>query len=41
MHGSSIGSDCAGEADQGRLPQKKIDLVNRFNPEWRDLFADL
>jgi putative endonuclease len=21
--------------------QKKIDLINRFNPEWRDLYDDL
>ncbi|MDZ4159416.1 MAG: hypothetical protein U1B80_06475, partial [Anaerolineaceae bacterium] len=21
--------------------QKKIDLINRFNPEWKDLFVEL
>jgi putative endonuclease len=21
--------------------RKKIDLINRLNPEWRDLYADL
>jgi putative endonuclease len=26
---------------KGGSRQKKIDLINRFNPEWRDLYGDL
>ncbi len=31
--------NCAGEADQGRGPAQKLDLIGSLNPEWQDLAA--
>jgi len=37
-----IGEAIAREKQlKGGSRQKKIDLINNFNPEWRDLFEDL
>ncbi len=37
-----IGEAIAREKQlKGGSRQKKIDLINAFNPEWRDLFEDL
>jgi predicted GIY-YIG superfamily endonuclease len=34
-------SCCPGYEPLQRSRQKKIDLINGFNPEWRDLYDDL
>jgi putative endonuclease len=37
-----IGEAIAREKQlKGGSRQKKIDLINSFNPDWRDLFGDL
>jgi len=37
-----IGEAIAREKQlKGCMHQKKLDLINAFNPEWRDLFEDL